>query len=82
LLPSQAPLQVPDPAQVARPACGAPVTGMHWPTEPGTSQAWHWPEQAWLQHTPSAQLPFTHWFEVPQARPSAFFGTQAPPASQ
>ena len=34
-----------------------------------------------LQHTPSAQLPFTHWFEAPQARPSAFFGTQAPPAS-
>jgi len=55
--------------------CGAPVTLVHEPTLPGTSHAWHWPLQAWLQQTPSAQEPFTHWFEAPQASPSAFFAT-------
>jgi hypothetical protein len=79
LSPSQEPPQaVPSLAQAARPACGAPLTATHEPTEPGTSQAWHWPLQAWLQHTPSVQLPLTHWFPAPQARPSVFFGTQAP----
>jgi hypothetical protein len=34
--------------------------------------------QAWLQQTPSAQLPLAHSFEAPQAMLSAFFGTQAP----
>ncbi|TMB30309.1 MAG: hypothetical protein E6J65_01500 [Deltaproteobacteria bacterium] len=73
---------MPLPAQAARPPCGFPLTAKHWPTLPGTSQAWHWPPQAWLQQTPSAQLPLTHWLEAPQARPSAFFDTHAPVPSQ
>jgi hypothetical protein len=48
------------------------------PTEPGTSQAWHWPPQALLQQTPSTQLPLTHEFEAVHAPPSAIFGTHAP----
>jgi hypothetical protein len=81
--PSQAPPQEePSVAHAARPACGAPETATHWPTLPATLQAWHCPLHAWLQQTPSTQLPFVHWFEPPQATPFAFFGTQAPPASQ
>jgi len=82
LLPSHEPPQVPLPEQAVRTPCGAPLTATHWPTCPGTSQAWHCPAQAWLQQTPSAQLPLPHWFDPPQASPSAFFGTQAPPESQ
>src|SRR5262249_40667102 len=70
----------PSVAQAGRAPWGAPVTATHWPSEPATLQAWHWPPQAWLQQTPSTQLPLVHWFPAPQARPSAFFGTQAPPA--
>ena len=81
--PLQAPPQaLPSVAQAARAPCGAPLTATHCPTLPGTSQAWHWPPQALLQHTPSAQLPFTHWLFPPQATPSAFFGTHAPALHQ
>jgi len=82
LAPSQDPPQVPLPLQAVRRPCGAPLTATHWPTCPARSQAWHCPPQAWLQQTPSAQLPLPHWFAPPQASPSAFFATQAPPASQ
>src|SRR4051812_35606574 len=79
LTPSQAPPQEdPSLAHAARPPGGDPATATHWPIEPGTLQAWHCPPQAWLQQTPSAQLPFAHWLEAAQASPSAFFGTQAP----
>jgi hypothetical protein len=30
------------------------------PTLPETSHAWHCPEQAALQHTPSVQIPVAH----------------------
>ena len=82
LLPLQLPPQTPLPAQAERAPCGAPLTATHWPRLPATSQAWHCPLQAWLQQRPSTQLPLLHWFDVPQARPSAFFGTQAPVPSQ
>ena len=81
--PSHAPPQSePSVAQAGRAPWGGPATATHWPSEPATLQAWHWPPQAWLQQTPSTQLPLLHWLEAPQARPSAFFGTQAPVPSQ
>src|SRR5438132_1969373 len=86
LLPSQLPPHVlPSLAQAARAPplrCGAPDTGVHWPTEPATSQAWHCPLHAWLQQTPSAQLLLAHSCAPPQARPSAFFATHWPAPSQ
>ena len=79
LLPSQLPPQaLPSLVQEVRAPCGAPLTATHCPTLPATSHAWHCPLQAWLQQTPSAQEPFTHWFAAPQARPSAFFATHWP----
>ncbi len=79
------PLQVPAQAlpsvvQAARAPCGAPTAGVHVPTEPSASHAWHCPPQAALQHTPSTQLALAHWFVAEQACPFAFFATQAPAA--
>ncbi len=78
--PSQAPPQ-PEPSlvQAVRAPTGAPVTGEQVPTWPARLQAWHWPPQAELQHTPSTHCPFAHWLAAVQAVPSASFGTQAPP---
>jgi hypothetical protein len=78
LLPSQLPPQEePSLAQAERAPCGAPLTVVHLPTLPATSQAWHWLPQAELQQTPSTQLALTHWFDPPHAVPSANLGTQA-----
>jgi hypothetical protein len=38
----------------------APTTAVQVPTEPATSQAWHWLPHAVLQQTPSTQLPEAH----------------------
>jgi hypothetical protein len=77
--PSQLPPhEVPSVAQACRVPCGAPLTVVQTPTEPGTSHAWHWPPQALLQQTPSTQLPLTHEFDAVHAPPSAIFGTHAP----
>jgi len=52
--PSQTPPQtLPSEAQACRAPCGAPITFVQVPAEPGTSQAWHCPLQAFAQHTPS-----------------------------
>ena len=55
----QTPPHVPLPAQAERAGVaawwGAPVKPVHVPTEPVTSQAWHWPVQVELQQTPSVQ---------------------------
>ena len=83
LLPSQLPPQEePSLAQAERAPCGAPLTAVHLPTLPATSQAWHWPPQAELQQTPSTQLPLVHWSDAPQAAPLASVGTQACAALQ
>src|SRR5215831_15718686 len=39
-----------------------PLVGAHVPSEPGTLQAWHWPQEVdvVLQQTPSTQVPDTH----------------------
>ena len=50
---------------------GAPATDAHVPTLPGTSQAWHWPPQAWSQQTPSVQWAEAHWLEPAQLAPAA-----------
>jgi hypothetical protein len=58
LLPSQilcAHAVVTSASHAVRAPCGAPTTGVHAPTLPETSHAWHSPPQAWLQHTPSTQ---------------------------
>jgi len=59
-VPLHDPPQKPLPEHAVRTPCGAPLTVTHWPTLPATSQAWHCPLQAWLQQTPSAQLPLVH----------------------
>jgi len=52
--PSQTPAQaLPSEAHACRAPWGAPITFVHVPAEPGTSQAWHCPLQAVAQHTPS-----------------------------
>src|SRR6267143_953171 len=64
------PLQEPAGAQAGRVPCGAPaVTVVQAPTLPGTSQASHWPAQAAVQQTPSAQTPPAHSPAPPQAVP-------------
>ena len=82
MAPSQVPPQAePSLAQAGFPLRGAPETGAHVPTEPGTSHASHCPLHARSQQTPSVQAPLPHWPAAVQATPGAFFGTQAP-ASQ
>jgi hypothetical protein len=52
--PSQAPAQtLPSEAHAWRAPRGAPSTLVHVPAKPGTSQAWHCPLHADVQHTPS-----------------------------
>src|SRR6266850_3662192 len=71
LLPSQVPPQAePSAAQAGRVPCGAPeLTVVQAPTLPGMSQASHWPPQAAVQQTPSAQMPPAHSPAPPQAVP-------------
>jgi hypothetical protein len=77
--PSQLPPQSePSLLHAVRDPWGVPVTATQVPTEPETSQAWHCPPQALLQHTPSTQLPLPHWLAAVQAPPLASFGTHAP----
>jgi hypothetical protein len=53
--------QTPEPTHGVRTPCGAPLSTVeHVPTEPETSQAWHCPPHAVLQHTPSTQWPLPH----------------------
>ncbi len=72
------PQVVPPFTQPGRAPCGCPLTAVHVPAEPATSQAWHWPEQLALQHTPSTQMPELHWFAALQPPPSAFLALQTP----
>jgi hypothetical protein len=69
-------------AHAARPARGAPATGVQVPATPATSQASHWPLQAALQQVPSAQKPLWHWFAAPQLPPSGSLGVQTPAEHQ
>jgi hypothetical protein len=48
------------------------------PTLPAASQAWHWPPQAVLQHTPSTHWPLWHWLAPEQVEPLPSLGVQAP----
>ena len=69
-LPPQA---LPSLAQAVRVPCGAPLdTVAHVPTLPAMSQAWHWPVQALLQHTPSTQLFPAHSELAAHAVPRSF----------
>jgi hypothetical protein len=52
------------------------VTGLQVPAT--TSQAWHCPPQAELQHTPSTQKPDWHWSPAPQVWPIVFCALQVP----
>ena len=52
------------------------------PADPGTSQAWHCPPQAELQHTPSMHCPLAHWFAPAQALPFVSSGLQMPAAQK
>jgi hypothetical protein len=51
------------------PVRGAPVTGMHAPTLPGSSHAWQVPLHWELQQTPSAQNPEAQSAFLPHATP-------------
>jgi hypothetical protein len=60
-----------------RAPCGCPeVTGLQVPGT--TSQAWHCPPHAELQHTPSTQLPEPHSLAVAQTTPVDFLALQLP----
>jgi len=52
------------------------------PIWPGTSQAWHCPPQAALQHTPSTHCPLAHWFAPAQVLPFVSSGLQMPAAQK
>jgi hypothetical protein len=81
--PLQAPAQVACvPVHAGREPRGVPVTVTHVPALPPSLQAWHWPPQALLQQTPSAQTPLEH--SVPDAHvvPFVLAGWQAPVRSQ
>jgi hypothetical protein len=71
----------PSPSQATRLPRGAPVTGVHVPALPETSQASHWPGQAPSQHTPSTQKPEAQAPPLEQASASVRFALQVP-ASQ
>jgi hypothetical protein len=55
-------------------------TGAHFPSKPGTAQAWHVAHPDVAQQAPSTQLPDAHSAFVEQVRPRSF--RQAPVASQ
>jgi hypothetical protein len=55
------------------------ATGAHAPGLPVTLHAWHEPQLAVVQHTPSTQLPVPHWLFAVQATPCAIFVWQVPP---
>jgi hypothetical protein len=81
--PSQVPPQtVPSETQADLPPRGAPTTGLHVPSLPATSQAWHWSVHAESQHSPSTQWPSEHWSSALHVAACAFFGTQVLLASQ
>ena len=79
-VPSQVPPQAPEPLQAERVPRGAPVTAVQVPTAMATSQASHWPLQAWSQHTPSAQKPLAHALLMVHAPPGGSRGVHTPAA--
>ena len=82
-LPPHAPPQaLPSEVHDCRDPWGAPSTLLHVPTWPGTSQAWHCPPQAALQHTPSTHCPLAHWLAPAHAPPLARRGWQTPAAQK
>lgn len=50
-----------------------------WPVS-AAEQAWHVPEQAVAQQTPSTQKPEPHWSAAEHAAPVPFFAVQTPDA--
>jgi hypothetical protein len=83
ITPSQAPPQtVPEPRQAVRAPWGSPTTGEQTPSLPATSQAWHWPAQAWSQQRPSTQNPDPHSFAAVQACPAPALGRHCPEGAQ
>jgi hypothetical protein len=71
--PHMPPHAVPSVAHAARDPCGAPdVSVVHVPTWPVASHAWHCPEQAVVQHTPSTHSFVVHWLPDVQADPVTF----------
>ena len=82
-MPPQDPAQGdPSPGHGVRAPTGAPVTGEHVPAWPARLQASHWPEQALLQQTPSAQNPDEHWLLAAQEAPGPPFAAHWLPAAQ
>jgi hypothetical protein len=79
-VPSQVPPQAPVPLHAERVPWGAPDTAVQVPTAMGTSQASHWPLQAWSQHTPSAQNPLAHALLMVHAPPGGSRGVHTPAA--
>jgi hypothetical protein len=76
-MPSHSPPHVvPSPAQAFPVPCGAPVTALHRPSEPLTSQASHCPAHALLQQTPSMQKSLAHSLLLSHEAPSGVVPTQ------
>jgi hypothetical protein len=59
---------------------GGPLIGVPVPSVPSALQASHCPVHAFVQHTPSTQIPERHSPGVLQETPASFCGEQTPPA--
>ena len=79
-VPSQVPPQVPVPLHAERVPRGVPITAVQVPTAFATSHASHWPLQAWLQQTPSAQNPLAQALLMRHAPPGGSRGVHTPAA--
>jgi hypothetical protein len=78
-VPLHVPEHGPDPAHAWRCPCGAPLTAVHVPTCPPTSQASHSLVHAVSQHWPSTQKPLAHWSVAVHGLPVALFFTHVVP---
>ena len=52
--------------------------GVHMPARPGSTQLWHAPSHAMLQHTPPEHVPMLHSALVAHGDPRLPLGTQRP----
>jgi hypothetical protein len=73
--------EAPPSAHIAFGSVVPAASGAHVPALPETLQAWHEPQAALPQQTPSVQWPVPHSWSAPQVAPGIFFAAQLPPAA-
>ena len=75
-------MHFPVPPHAARGLIGAPLTAVHFPTDPEALHDWHCPVQTPSQQTPSTQLPEVHCVPTEQPLPLSKVFVQVPVESQ